>query len=218
MNRKRRGVGTPTTSVVLTGAGKRHSTPLSSLHVSRQRAQSVMRVSTCLRSSHGGVAVSNTDDRRFDSFRACSAPDRQSGHQHIDNCRVVVGTSAPGPEMGRSRHGVHLFVRQPSIRHRGFDSLPAHTRASRRTGQAAVAQPVVAPARQAGGRGCKSRRWRRRRSKKHVDVAEWTRRRSTKPEDAGSTPAVGTALAVAQWIRAPRSERGGRPFESGRRG
>ena len=87
-----------------------------------------------------------------------------------------------------------------------------------RARHAAVAQPVVAPARQAGGRGCKSRRWRRRRSKKHVDVAEWTRRRSTKPEDAGSTPAVGTALAVAQWIRAPRSERGGRPFESGRRG
>ncbi len=32
-----------------------------------------------------------------------------------------------------------------------------------------------------------------------VDVAEWTRHRSTKPEDAGSTPAVDARLAVAQW-------------------
>jgi hypothetical protein len=31
-----------------------------------------MRVSLIMRSSHGDVAVSNTDDRRFDSFRACA--------------------------------------------------------------------------------------------------------------------------------------------------
>ena len=51
-----------------------------------------------------------------------------------------------------------------------------------------------------------------------VDVAEWRRRRSTKPEGAGSTPAVDTnQLAVAQRSRAPRSEGGGRTFESCRR-
>jgi hypothetical protein len=48
-----------------------------------------------LRSGHGGVAVSNTDGRRFDSFRACPGPDRQSGHPDLDNCRgIVIGTSA----------------------------------------------------------------------------------------------------------------------------
>lgn len=60
--------------------------------------------------------------------------------------------------------------------------------------------------------GFKSRRWR------HVDVAEWRRHRSTKPESAGSTPAVDAHLAVAQWTRAPPSEGGGRTFESCRRG
>ena len=56
------------------------------------------------------------------------------------------------------------------------------------------------------------------RRQRHVDVAEWTRRRSTKPEVAGSTPAVDALLAVAQRIRAPPSEGGGRTFESCRRG
>jgi hypothetical protein len=49
-------------------------------------------------------------------------------------------------------------------------------------------------------------------------VAEWRRHRSTKPESAGSTPAVDAHLAVAQWTRAPPSEGGGRTFESCRRG
>ena len=55
-----------------------------------------------------------------------------------------------------------------------------------------------------------------------VDVAEWRRRRSTKPEGAGSTRAVDAVcsrnLAVAQWTRAPPSEGGVRTFESCRRG
>ena len=68
-----------------------------------------MRVLTWARAS-GGAAVSNTDGRGFDTFRACSyAPDNQSGHQHLDNCRgIVVGAIhhlAPqwvGRAMGRS--------------------------------------------------------------------------------------------------------------------
>ena len=78
--------------------------------------------------------------------------------------------------MGRSRHGAQLPVEQPSLRHRGFDSLPTHVRASRLTGRApdsspgqdwvrapgrahaVVAQLVRAPARHAGGCGFESRR------------------------------------------------------------
>ena len=95
-------------------------------------------------------------------------PDHQSGHQLLDNCRGIVSrdrvTAIPG--MGRSRHRVV--------------DRPAHARHARRVGhraltpeqtgfesqgayRAAVAQPVGAPARQAGGRGCESRRWRARR-------------------------------------------------------
>lgn len=43
-----------------------------------------------LRSSHGDAAVSNTDGRGFDSFRACARPDHQSGQQLLDNCRGIV--------------------------------------------------------------------------------------------------------------------------------
>lgn len=58
-------------------------------------------------SSHGGAAVSNTDGRGFDSFRACFVPDDQFGHQHLDNCRGILGAGTTGPEgvrraMGRS--------------------------------------------------------------------------------------------------------------------
>ena len=44
-------------------------------------------------------------------------------------------------EMGRSRHGAQLPVEQPSYRHRGFDSLPTHQRASRLTGRAPGSYP-----------------------------------------------------------------------------
>jgi len=54
-------------------------------------------------------------------------------------------------------------------------------------------------------------------TRRPVDVVEWRRRRSTKPESAGSTPAVDAHLAVARWMRAPPSEGGRRTFESCRR-
>ena len=116
----------------------------------------------------------------------------------------------PGFDMGRTRHGAQLAVDQPSTDTGGsIPSRPTTTRASRLTGRApgsypgrdwvrgpgrallrdaervaAVAQPARAAACRAEGHGFKSRRWR------HVDVAEWRRHRSTKPESAGSTPAV----------------------------
>ena len=76
----------------------------------------------------GGAAVSNTDGRGFDTFRACfRAGHANSGHQHLDNCTdIVIGAAARDSEMGRSRHGAHLPVEQASYRHRGFDSLPTH--------------------------------------------------------------------------------------------
>jgi hypothetical protein len=67
-----------------------------------------MRVFTWARAS-GGAAVSNTDGRGFDTFRACSyAPDHQSGHKHLDNCRAsssgpfLYGPAWVGRAMGRS--------------------------------------------------------------------------------------------------------------------
>jgi hypothetical protein len=96
------------------------------------------------------------------------------------------GPAPTGPVHGSVAPWGAAGCRPAVFRHRGFDSSPAHRCASRLTGRApgpypgrdwvrgpgrappaAVAQPGEAPARQAGGRGCKSRRWR------HVDVAEW---------------------------------------------
>jgi hypothetical protein len=132
-----------------------------------------------LRSSHGGAAVSKADGRGFDSFRACSCRASSPDSSTLTTAEASSSGPAPsGPATGRSRHGAQLAVDQPSsdtggsipsrptdarhadlVWHRalnpdrtGFDSQGAH--------HAAVAQPVVAPARQAGGRGCKSRRWR----------------------------------------------------------
>jgi hypothetical protein len=43
-----------------------------------------------MRSSHGDVAVSNTDDRRFDSFRACEHRITSPGTQLLDNCKGII--------------------------------------------------------------------------------------------------------------------------------
>jgi hypothetical protein len=58
-----------------------------------------MRVLQPMRSSHGDVAVSNTDDRRFDSFRACEHRITSPGTQLLDNCKgIVLGIGAtPSP-------------------------------------------------------------------------------------------------------------------------
>jgi hypothetical protein len=76
-------------------------------------------------SSHGGVAVSNTDDRRFDSFRACfNAPGNQSGHQHFDNCRdIVVEASATWLRHGSVAPWGATGCRPAVFRHRG--SIPS---------------------------------------------------------------------------------------------
>lgn len=86
----------------------------------------VMRFLLWARAS-GGVAVSKTDDRGFDTFRACSAPGNQSGHQHLDNrTGIVVGASATGPASGSVAPWGAAGGRPAVFRHRGFDSLPAH--------------------------------------------------------------------------------------------
>ena len=78
----------------------------------------------------GGAAVSNTDGRGFDTFRACSlAPDTPVPDTSTLTT-AQTSSSEPqrrGSETGRSRHGAQLPVEQPSrMRHRGFDSLPTH--------------------------------------------------------------------------------------------
>lgn len=116
--------------------------------------------------------------------------------------------------MGRSRHGAQLAVDQPSFRQRGFDSLPAHRCASRLTGRAPgpypgqdwVRDPWRAPTcrrSSASGSAGPSRRRSRVQAPPvaRSDTSTWpngSRRRSTKPEGAGSTPAVDSQLAVAQ--------------------
>ena len=75
-----------------------------------------------------------------------------------------------------------------------------------------VAQVLVAPARQAGHRGCKSA------GGAQVDRPNGSGRRSTKPEHAGSSPAVDANSPYSAGMRAPPSEGGGRTFESCRRG
>ena len=163
-------------------------------------------------------------------------PGIQSGHQHLDNCRdIVVEASATWLRHGSVAPWGAAGCRPAVIPTQGVRFPPGPRCASRLTGRApgsypgqdwvrdpgrllpdrthaAVAQPVRAAACRAEGHGFESRRWR------HVDVAEWRRHRSTKPESAGSTPAVDAQLAVAQWTRAPPSEGGGRTFESCRRG
>ena len=105
-------------------------------------------------------------------------PGLQPGHQHLDNCRgIVVGPAPSGPTWVRRATGA-AGCRPAIVRHRGFDSLPAHRCASRLTGRRV---PVPSVARQ--------------------HLSTWpngSRRRSTKPEGAGSTPAVDAHLAVAQ--------------------
>jgi hypothetical protein len=91
---------------------------------SPHHAHNVMRMFH-LGSSHGGVAVSNTDDRRFDSFRACfDAPGNQSGHQHLDNCRdIVVEASATWLRHGSVAPWVAAGCRPAVFRHKG--SIPS---------------------------------------------------------------------------------------------
>jgi hypothetical protein len=109
--------------------------------------------------------------------------------------------------MGRSRHGGHAGRNPAVLGHRRFDSFPAHACASRLPGRAPVSSTgtdwvrlpgrapscrnsvVRVPDCRSGGHGFESRR---RRAMQSVDVVEWRRRRSTKPEAAGSTPAVDT--------------------------
>ena len=114
---------------------------------------------------------------------------RPASSRDISTLTTAEASSGPaptGPAHGSVAPWGAAGCRPAVFRHRGFDSSPAHRCAPRLTGRApgpypgrdwvrgpgrapsaAVAQPEEAPARQAGGRGCKSRRWR------HVDVAEW---------------------------------------------
>ena len=156
---------------------------------SRTRAQSVMRVGTPR--ARAMVASRSPTPTTGSSTPSERAPGRIASPATSTLTTAEASSSGPappGPEMGRTRH-----------------AQGAH--------RAAVAQP-------AGSAGPSSRRSRVLRQGRwcHVDVAEWRRHRHTKPEDAGSTPAVDADLAVAQRRRAPRSERGGRTFESCRRG
>jgi hypothetical protein len=134
----------------------------------------------------GGAAVSNTDGWGFDTFRACLAPGSPSGHQHLDNCTdIVVEASATWLRHGSVAPWGAAGCRPAVFPTSGVRFPPGPPRAPRRAhNHAAVAQPARATACRAEGHGFKSRRWR------HVDVAEWRRHRSTKPESAGSTPAV----------------------------
>lgn len=145
--------------------------------------------------------------------RRASGPD----NQFFDNRIGIVcwGQRHLVPSWGRSRHGAQLAVDQPSFRHRGFDSLPAHSHpylgAPRLTGRAPgsypgrdwVRGPGRAPCRRSsasGSTGLSSRRSRVRvPSTAPAPILVWgvlstwpngSRRRSTKPEGAGSTPAV----------------------------
>src|SRR5437870_4357537 len=71
----------------------------------------------------GGAAVSNTDGRGFDTFRACSlAPDTPvPDTSTLTTAQTSSSEPQPrGSEMGRSRHGAQLPVERPSrMRHRG---------------------------------------------------------------------------------------------------
>ena len=55
-----------------------------------------MRASLIMRSSHGDVAVSNTDERRFDSFRACAHRTTSPGTSTLTTAEA----SSPGPRHG----------------------------------------------------------------------------------------------------------------------
>ena len=118
-----------------------------------------------------------------------NAPGTQFGHQHLDN---RIGTSL---YVGRSRHGAQQSVKTAVDRHRGFDSLPAHSSASLLTGRepgpypgrdrvrvpgrarnAVVAQPAGSTRLSGGRSGVRVP------SAALVDVVEWRRRRSTKRE------------------------------------
>ena len=71
-----------------------------------------------------------------------SAPGHQSGHQHLDNCRgIVVGASATWLRHGSVAPWGAAGCRPAVFRHRGFDSLPTHHRASRLTGRAPGSYP-----------------------------------------------------------------------------
>ena len=87
----------------------------------------VMRASLILRSSHGGVAVSNTDDRRFDSFRACAHRTTSPGTSSLTTAEA----SSPGTASPRSRNGSVAPVAR----------RPTHTCASRLTGGAPGSYP-----------------------------------------------------------------------------
>jgi hypothetical protein len=182
-----------------------------------------------LRSSHGGAAVSKTAGRGFDSFRACAPGNQPGHQHLDNFRGILVGASTTWPRNGSVAPWGAAGCRPAVFRQRGFDSLPAHRCASRLTGRAPGPYPgqdwVRGPgrARSAERAGAKRRRdqapCRRssasgsagpssRRSRVQIppvarnDTSTWpngSRRRSTKPEGAGSTPAVdANQLAVAQ--------------------
>jgi hypothetical protein len=149
-----------------------------------------MRVFTWARAS-GGAAVSNTDGRGFDTFRACSyAPDFQS---NITSPDASILTTAEHRRRGHFPMAPHGSVApwgaaggNPAVfptQGVRFLSDPQQRCASRLIGRApgshpgedwvrgpgrarihaAVAQPVRATACRAEGHGFESRRWRARR-------------------------------------------------------
>jgi hypothetical protein len=65
-----------------------------------------MRASLIMRSSHGDVAVSNTDDRRFDSFRACAHRTTSPGTSSLTTAEA----SSPGIASRRSREWVGRVI------------------------------------------------------------------------------------------------------------
>ena len=126
-NRKRRGVGTPTTSVVSAGAGKHSALGRAPALLLALARDSVMRVriprarATVASRSPTPTAGGSTPSERALGRIASPATSTLTTAEASSS-----GPAPPGPEMGRTRHGAQLPVQQSSIRHRGFDSLPTH--------------------------------------------------------------------------------------------
>src|SRR5439155_19404986 len=98
-----------------------------------------------MRSSHGGVAVSNTDDRRFDSFRACEHRATSPGTSSLTTAEASFpGLRHGGPGTGRSRRAAAST--DPHRRPRAHTEPPWLSQLERRP-----VKPEVAGANPVGG-------------------------------------------------------------------
>ena len=156
-----------------------------------------------------------TDDRGFDTFRACSAPGTSRDISTLTTAEASSGPAPTGPAHGSVALWGAAGCRPAVFRHRGFDSSPAHRCASRLTGRAPgsypgrdwVRGPGRAPRRRSSARGS----------------AGPSRRRS-RPAGLPSGSLAGSSTSrrwrhvdVAEWIKAPVYETGGCRFDPCRR-